>query len=152
MNVTGLTRYWRRLHLSWLTFRRNIRAKESDTVGKGSEEKYNFTFIPHGIIRTHKWPALSVIGFKAQLFRTSHRYREVTGSNSVEILHFSGFYIRFCFNNCEDHSLLDFTSAVQYMIYFIYNFTYYSTVMSFYHIRSREGAKYKAVTHRSALV
>ena len=25
--------------------------------------------------------------------------------------------------NCEDHSLLDFTSAVQYMKYFVYNFT-----------------------------
>ena len=29
---------------------------------------------------------------------------------------------------------------------------YYSTIMSFYHIRSREQAKYKAVIHRSVLV
>ena len=29
----------------------------------------------------------------------------------------------FVVSNCEDHSLLDFTSAVQYMKYFIYNFT-----------------------------
>ena len=27
-----------------------------------------------------------------------------------------------CVHNCEDHSLLDFTSAVQYMKYFTYNF------------------------------
>ena len=29
---------------------------------------------------------------------------------------------------------------------------YYSTIMSFYHIRSREGAKYEAVIHCSVLV
>ena len=29
---------------------------------------------------------------------------------------------------------------------------YYSTIMSFYHIRSREQAKYEAVIHRSVLV
>ena len=27
------------------------------------------------------------------------------------------------FNICEDHSLLDFTSAVQYVKYFMYNFS-----------------------------
>ena len=31
-------------------------------------------------------------GFIAQLVRVSHRYREVTGSNPVEVLTFSGFY------------------------------------------------------------
>ena len=30
-------------------------------------------------------------GFIAQLVRASHRYREVTGSNHVEVLNFSGF-------------------------------------------------------------
>ena len=30
--------------------------------------------------------------FIAQLVRASHRYREVTGSNPVEVLTFSGFY------------------------------------------------------------
>ena len=42
----------------------------------------------------------------------SHQYREVTGSNPVEVLNFSGFYLRNCINcvhNCEDHSLLDST-------------------------------------------
>ena len=32
-----------------------------------------------------------VSGFIAQLVRASHRYREVTGSNPVEVLTFSGF-------------------------------------------------------------
>ena len=32
----------------------------------------------------------NVSGFIAQLVRASHRYREVTGSNPVEILNFSG--------------------------------------------------------------
>ena len=32
------------------------------------------------------------------------------------------------------------------------NYTYYSTIMSFYHIRSREQAKYEAVIHCSVLV
>ena len=30
--------------------------------------------------------------------------------------------------------------------------SYYSTIMSFYHIRSREGAKYETVIHCSVLV
>ena len=42
---------------------------------------------------THKWPALNVSGFIAQLLRASHLYREVTGSNPVLTL--SGFYIRY---------------------------------------------------------
>ena len=57
------------------------------------------------------------------LVRASHRYHEVTGSNPVEVLTFSGFYIRNCINwghNCKDHSLLDFTSAVWY----IWNISY----------------------------
>ena len=62
-----------------------------------------------------------------QLVRASHRYHEVTGSTPVEVLNFSGFYIRNCINcvrNCEDHSLLDLTSAVHYMKYLIYHFKY----------------------------
>ena len=62
----------------------------------------------------------------AQLVRASHRYRGVTGSNPVEILKFSGFYIRNCTNcvhNYENRSLLVYTSAVQNMKYFIYDFT-----------------------------
>ena len=87
---------------------------------------YNFTFISHGFLTTHKLPAPNVSDFIAHLVRASHQYYEVTDSNPVEALNFSGFYIRNCINcvhNCEDHSLLDFTSAVQYMKCFIYNFT-----------------------------
>ena len=32
----------------------------------------------------------NVSGFIAQLIKASHRYREVTGSNPVEVLNFSG--------------------------------------------------------------
>ena len=34
----------------------------------------------------------TVSGFIAQLVIASHQYREVTGSNPVEVLTFSGFY------------------------------------------------------------
>ena len=70
---------------------------------------YHFTFIPHGLIWTHKWPAPNVSGFLAELVRASHRCSEVTGSNPVEVLTFQAF-IHNCLNcvhNCEDHSLLD---------------------------------------------
>ena len=53
---------------------------------------FHHWFIPHGNIRTHKWPAPNVSGFIAQLVWASHRNREVTGSNSVEVLNFSDFY------------------------------------------------------------
>ena len=43
---------------------------------------YHSTSILHELIRTHKWPAPNVSGFITQLVRASHRYREVTGSNS----------------------------------------------------------------------
>ena len=65
---------------------------------------YHFTSILHGLIRTQKWPALNVSGFIAQLVRASHRYREVTGSNPVEVLAFSGFLN--CVHYCDDHSSL----------------------------------------------
>ena len=52
---------------------------------------YHFTFILHGLIRTHKSPDPNVSGFIIQLVRASHRYREVTGSNPVEVLTFSDF-------------------------------------------------------------
>ena len=57
-----------------------------------------------------------VSGFIVQLVRLSHRYREVTGWNPVEVLTFSGFYIRNCINcvhNCGDHSLFDKTKSRQ---------------------------------------
>ena len=53
---------------------------------------HHFTSILHGLIRTHKWPAPNVSGFIAQLVRASHRHSEVTGSNPVQVLTFSGLY------------------------------------------------------------
>ena len=94
---------------------------------------YNFSFIRHGLIRTHKWSAPTVSGFRTQLVRASQRYREVTGSDPVEVVNFLGFYTRNyinCVHNwedhsfCEDYSSLDFTSAVQFMKYLIYNFSF----------------------------
>ena len=61
--------------------------------------------------------------FIAQLIRASHRYREVTGSNPVELLPFSGFYtqlLKLRLLHCDDRSSLDFKSAVQCMKHFIY--------------------------------
>ena len=83
---------------------------------------YHFTSILHWFIRTHKWPAPNVSGLIAQLFRASQWYREVTGSNPVEVLTFLGFYMQLLsVHNCNDHSLLDFKSTVHYMKHFIYH-------------------------------
>ena len=72
------------------------------------------------------FPVPNISGFIAHFVTASHRYCKVNGSNPIEVLTLSGFYIRNyinCVHNCKDHSLLDFTSALQYMKYFIYNFT-----------------------------
>ena len=69
---------------------------------------FHHWFIPHRNIGTHKWPAPNVTGFIAQLVRASHRYREVTGSNPVEVLKIFEASLRNCKNcvhDCEDHSL-----------------------------------------------
>ena len=84
-----------------------------------------FTSNLHGLIRSHQWPVLNVSGFIAQLVRASQRYREVTGSKSVEVLLYEASLCNClnCVHNCDDHSLLDFKSEVQYMKHFIYHFT-----------------------------
>ena len=74
-------------------------------ITKRSNRNHVITFDSH--LKTALYNCVS--GFKAQLVR-AHRYREVTGSNPVEVLTFSGFYIRNCLNcvhNCKDHSLLE---------------------------------------------
>ena len=55
---------------------------------------YHFVnwFIPYMKFRTHRWPAPNVSGFIVQLVCASHRYREVTDSNPVEVLKISGFF------------------------------------------------------------
>ena len=98
---------------------------------------YHLRSILHGLIRTHKWPAPNVSGFITQLVRASDRKREVTGSNPVEVLTFSGFYMQLLKLRSLPrwYSLLDFKSAVNYMKHFIYIFTlvnkvyYYSTTI-----------------------
>ena len=49
--------------------------------------------------------------------RASHRYREVTGSNPVEVLNF----FQASFHNCEDQPSLDFISAVHMIISIAFN-------------------------------
>ena len=71
---------------------------------------------------TCEWPAPKVSGFIAQLGTGIARSRVQTPLKSW-IFQAS---IRNCKNlvsNCENHSLLDFTSAAQYMKHFIYNCT-----------------------------
>ena len=58
----------------------------------------------------HLWISRDLV----QLVRASHRYREVTGSNPVEVLNFSGFFTQLlnCIHNCEHHNfswLFDFS-------------------------------------------
>ena len=51
-----------------------------------------YSFILHGLIRTHKWPLFNVSGVIAKSVRASHRTREATGSIPVEILNYSVFH------------------------------------------------------------
>ena len=81
--------------------------------------------IPHGLVRTHKWPTSNFRGFIARLERRTSVARSRV-QTPLKAWIFSRLYIRNylnCVHNCEDHSLLDFKSAVQYMKYFIYKFT-----------------------------
>ena len=52
------------------------------------------TLFFHGDIWTHNWPAPQRQWLHSSVGRASHRYREVTGSNPVEVLNFffSGFF------------------------------------------------------------
>ena len=83
--------------------------------------KFQIQVILHGLIRTHKWPAPNVSGFIAQLVRASHRYREVTGSNPVEVLTFS---IRSCLNCDQKRSYLFQEFPVVEKKKYIYNDVY----------------------------
>ena len=90
--------------------------------------KRNCSFSTHWLISIYDlFPPPNISGFIAEWVGASAEYRDVTGLNPVEVLTFSGFYTHKCincFHNWEDHSLLDFTSAVQDMKFFIYNFTF----------------------------
>ena len=77
--------------------------------------------------RVQKVLLFSMVKF---LVRASHRYREVMGSNPVEVLTFSGFNISNCItcvHNCEDHSslymrLIFYKTKVAYIVNAIYLF------------------------------
>ena len=78
----------------------------------------------HGNIWTHNWPAPNVSGFTAQLVRALHRYREVAGSNPVEVLifffFFSGFLTQLQFAFITARIILHLFSIPQ----FIYDLFY----------------------------
>ena len=99
--------------------RSNQLSYEATDVGS-----WSFVVIPHGNIRTHKWPAPNVSGFIAQLVRASHRYREVTGSNPLKFWIFQASLRNYknCVHSCEDHSFTWFHIRSSYMIHFIYHF------------------------------
>ena len=76
---------------------------------------FHHWFVPHGNIRTYKWPAPNVSDFIAPLVRASHRYREVTGSNPVEVLNFFRLLCtiaKIAFITNRIIASLDFISAV----------------------------------------
>ena len=50
-------------------------------------------FTPHGIYKLNKLTSLSMCGFIAQLVEHRTGIAEVTGSNPVETLIFSGFFV-----------------------------------------------------------
>ena len=80
-------------------------------------------FTPHGRYEPNKLTSLPMCGFIAQLVEHRTSIAEVTGSNPIEALNFFRLLLSNCLNwkiNCEDHSLLGSTTAVQYMNYFIY--------------------------------
>ena len=79
---------------------------------------YNFT---GSLELTNDQLSTSVASYLSWLER--HLYREVTGSNSVEVLTFSGYYTRLlkCLYNCDDQSLLDNNSLIQRLDPFLQN-------------------------------
>ena len=122
---TSWLRRYKENYVKWYMKCKHFKENYVKWYMKCKHFKENYTIL-HGLIRTHKWPTSNVSGLIAQLVRASHRYREVTGSNPVEILTFSGFcsqLLKLRSINCDDHGLLDFEPAVQYMQHFIYHFT-----------------------------
>ena len=67
-------------------------------------------FTPHGRYELNKLTSLPMCGFIAQLVEHRTGIAEVTGSNPIEALIFSGLNWKI---DCDDHSSLSSTSAVQ---------------------------------------
>ena len=68
-------------------------------------------FTPHGRYELNKLTSLPICGFTAQLVEHRTGIAEVTGSNPVEALIFSGFFFPVSLNweiNCDDHSSLTY--------------------------------------------
>ena len=66
-----------------------------------------------------------VSGFIVQLVRASHRYREVTGSGSIEVFFRLLYAIaKIASITARIIALLDFISTVQYMMNCIYHFVH----------------------------
>ena len=86
----------------------------------------NFNQVENDPRCCHLLPAPNISGFIAQLVRALHWYREVTGSNPVEIFRsFFRFLLRNCINcvhNCEDHSLPDFILRCFHLWFISYTF------------------------------
>ena len=82
-------------------------------------------FTPHGRCELDKLTSLPICGFTAQLVEHRTGIAEVTGSNPVDALIFSGFFFLrlYCqillshfLNwkiNCDNHSSLSFTSSLR---------------------------------------
>ena len=94
--------------------------KEDDSLLVAIPRRLTYSQLRTQFMQLHKKPekkwAPNISGFIAQLVRASQRYREVTGSNSVEVLIFvfSGF-LRNCINcvhNCEESYSFAFITAV----------------------------------------
>ena len=68
-------------------------------------------FTPHGRYALNRLASLPMCSFIAQLVEHRTGIAEVTGSNPVEALIFSGFFLSNCLNwkiNCDDHSFFTF--------------------------------------------
>ena len=90
---------WNISGIYWATDVRSNQLWFSQLFDFTSTVQYMIYFIHHFIIHPFltgllepTWPAPNVNGFIAQLVKASHRYREVTGSNPVEVLNYSGFH------------------------------------------------------------
>ena len=68
----------------------------------------NFIYISHHFTELNKLTLLPMCGFTAQLVEHRTGIAEVTGSNPVEALIFSGFFLPIALkkNCCDDHSSL----------------------------------------------
>ena len=88
-------RAWARLYLVWVSLR----------------DSYVISFwVRHVLLVELLKLLLNTVHYRR---RCTYKRKSVGSANGLN-----------CVHNCEDHSLLDFISAVQHMKYFMYNFTF----------------------------